>query len=180
MAAFRTTFEEMATANILLHIHDASNPEVDEHAAAVDALLTQLGMVDKPTLHVLNKADKCDADLLNGLAVKLQTLQSQVQTLVKDTLALIKTKVTELPDTIIDTIVAKLQSSLADAKSSVGQAVSGPLTALVNDAVSKLSVLIDNVINFAEGNINSSLVSLHFLCSQELLPGVAVPILPRR
>ena len=67
MAAFCTTFEEMEPANILLHVLDASNPEVDAHAAVVRALLTELQMDDKPMLHVINKADKCDAGTLKGL-----------------------------------------------------------------------------------------------------------------
>jgi len=82
MAAFRTTFEEMEPANLLLHVLDASNPEVDTHAATVRAVLTELKMVDKPMLHVINKADKCDAGMLKGLverydAVAISALDTQ-------------------------------------------------------------------------------------------------------
>jgi GTP-binding protein HflX len=57
VAAFRATLEELADAAVLLHVVDASHPAMDEHMAAVDALLAELDVADRPTILVLNKMD---------------------------------------------------------------------------------------------------------------------------
>ena len=62
MEAFKTTFEEIEPASLLLHVVDASNPEVDELYETVNRLLAELDYHDKPTLVILNKIDLCDAD----------------------------------------------------------------------------------------------------------------------
>src|SRR5262249_3998339 len=60
VAAFRATLEELADASVLLHVVDASHPAMLEHMAAVDALLTELEVVDRPTVLVLNKIDRME------------------------------------------------------------------------------------------------------------------------
>ena len=60
VAAFRATLEELADAAVLLHVVDASHPAMHEHMAAVDALLTELQVVDRPTVLVLNKIDRLE------------------------------------------------------------------------------------------------------------------------
>ncbi len=67
MAAFRTTFEELHEADLLLHVMDASAHDFEEKCEAVMDLLRRLELDEKPTLRVLNKADKCDAHTLRGL-----------------------------------------------------------------------------------------------------------------
>jgi GTP-binding protein HflX len=65
--AFRATLEEMADADLLLHVVDASDPDRDQHIRAVDQILGELGLAEKPRLIVWNKADKLapeDADHL--------------------------------------------------------------------------------------------------------------------
>jgi GTPase len=65
--AFRATLEEMADADLLLHIVDAADPDRDQHIRAVDQILEELGLAEKPRLIVWNKADKLspeDAELL--------------------------------------------------------------------------------------------------------------------
>ncbi len=57
MAAFRATLEEVAVADVLIHVVDASHPNVSEHIASVYDVLSELGAVDKPLITVLNKAD---------------------------------------------------------------------------------------------------------------------------
>ena len=61
VAAFRATLEELNEAAVLLHVVDASHPAMTEHMAAVDALLTELEVDDRPTLLVLNKVDRLEA-----------------------------------------------------------------------------------------------------------------------
>jgi GTPase len=58
VAAFRATLEELSDADVLLHVVDASHPAVEEHMAAVEGLLGELGVGDRPTLLALNKIDR--------------------------------------------------------------------------------------------------------------------------
>ncbi len=57
VASFRATLEEAIHADLLLHVVDASNLEAARQIAAVQTVLTDLHVADKPTLMVLNKAD---------------------------------------------------------------------------------------------------------------------------
>ena len=55
--AFRATLEELCYADLLLHVIDASNPEWQEQARVVEALVRQLGAEQTPRIDVFNKAD---------------------------------------------------------------------------------------------------------------------------
>jgi len=68
IAAFGATLEEVAVADALLHVVDASHPNVLEQIASVYEVLGELGAVDKPTITVLNKSDKVRQEDLNWLA----------------------------------------------------------------------------------------------------------------
>jgi GTP-binding protein HflX len=56
--AFKATLEEVVEADLLLHVVDASHPQAEAQIAAVNAVLQELGAMDKPTLMVLNKIDQ--------------------------------------------------------------------------------------------------------------------------
>jgi GTP-binding protein HflX len=58
IASFKATLEETRQARLLLHVVDASNTQAEEQIKAVNAVLKELGCADKPTLLVLNKADR--------------------------------------------------------------------------------------------------------------------------
>jgi len=58
IASFKATLEEARQAKLLLHVVDASNPFAEEHIQAVQSVLKELGCDKKPTLLVLNKADR--------------------------------------------------------------------------------------------------------------------------
>jgi GTP-binding protein HflX len=60
VAAFRATLEELTDADVLLHVVDASHPRMDEHMAAVEELLGELGAADRPMVLVLNKSDRLE------------------------------------------------------------------------------------------------------------------------
>jgi GTP-binding protein HflX len=64
VAAFRATLEELTDADVLLHVVDASHPSIEEHMRAVEALLRELGVADRPTVLALNKIDRLDTDAL--------------------------------------------------------------------------------------------------------------------
>lgn len=55
--AFKSTLEEAANSDVILHICDASSSEVDEQADVTIKLLAELGCKDIPMLTVLNKCD---------------------------------------------------------------------------------------------------------------------------
>jgi GTP-binding protein HflX len=57
IAAFRATLEEVQEAALILHVTDISNPHHAEHDAEVLKVLGDLGVKDRPRLHVLNKSD---------------------------------------------------------------------------------------------------------------------------
>ena len=67
VAAFRATLEELADADLLLHVVDASDPELDRKMAAVDRLLDELKLAEIPKLVVLNKTDLLDAETVAAL-----------------------------------------------------------------------------------------------------------------
>jgi GTP-binding protein HflX len=58
VAAFRATLEELGEADVLLHVVDASQPALEDHLAAVESLLEELEVGDRPTILVLNKLDR--------------------------------------------------------------------------------------------------------------------------
>jgi GTP-binding protein HflX len=68
MAAFRATLEEVEQASLLLHVSDISNPQHEEQDAEVVKVLHDLGVDDRPRLHVFNKVDRLDPAELSSLA----------------------------------------------------------------------------------------------------------------
>jgi GTP-binding protein HflX len=62
VAAFRATLEELAEADVLLHVVDASQPALDDHLEAVERLLEELEVGDRPTILVLNKMDRVESE----------------------------------------------------------------------------------------------------------------------
>jgi GTP-binding protein HflX len=69
--AFAATLEETRTADLILHVVDASADEatMTEMLQAVDAVLDEIGADDRPRLLVLNKADVLDAERREELAL---------------------------------------------------------------------------------------------------------------
>jgi GTP-binding protein HflX len=58
--AFASTLEELAEADLLLHVLDAADPDVEHHRAAVEHILTELELAGTPQLLVWNKADAAE------------------------------------------------------------------------------------------------------------------------
>ena len=57
---FRSTLEEAANADIILHVSDVSDPEAKEKTLTTEKLLAELGCGEIPVVHVLNKSDTVD------------------------------------------------------------------------------------------------------------------------
>lgn len=58
VAAFRATLEEVAEADLALHVIDAAAPDRDRRMTAVRAVLEEVGALDVPLLDVYNKCDQ--------------------------------------------------------------------------------------------------------------------------
>jgi GTP-binding protein HflX len=73
--AFRATLDELLEADILLHVIDISNSQFENQIAAVEKILEELEINDKPTIRVLNKSDcVADKDLLQTLCRRLDAV----------------------------------------------------------------------------------------------------------
>jgi len=55
--AFKSTLEQVRTADLLLHVIDVSHPSWEEHRRVVDEVLEEIGAGAVPRLAVLNKQD---------------------------------------------------------------------------------------------------------------------------
>lgn len=62
--AFRSTLEEAKYSDMILHVVDASNPEVDRQMFAVYETLQKLEIFDKPVITVFNKMDLVGDDFI--------------------------------------------------------------------------------------------------------------------
>jgi len=58
--AFRSTLEETADADLILHVMDASEPDIRERMEITQNILADLHCSDIPQIHILNKADLVD------------------------------------------------------------------------------------------------------------------------
>ena len=74
MQAFRSTFEETLEADLILHVVDAGDPELDMHLQEVDLTLQKLQAESIPRVLVFNKIDTVDPTLWSGLALKHKAL----------------------------------------------------------------------------------------------------------
>jgi GTP-binding protein HflX len=63
--AFRSTLEEVADADLLLHVVDVSGPDVDGRIAAVETVLREIDADHVPVLLAWNKSDLVEPDVLD-------------------------------------------------------------------------------------------------------------------
>ena len=64
--AFKATLEELAYADVLLHVIDISSPTWEEQAKIVEELIDQLGASKTPCIRVFNKSDAFSGELPHG------------------------------------------------------------------------------------------------------------------
>jgi GTP-binding protein HflX len=62
VAAFRATLEEVAEADLMLHVIDASAADRDRRIAAVRQVLEEVGATEVPLVEVYNKTDRLTSD----------------------------------------------------------------------------------------------------------------------
>jgi GTPase len=68
--AFRSTMEEVAGADLILHVVDGSHPAPEEQLAAVREVFRDVGALEVPEIVVVNKADAADPLILQRLLRK--------------------------------------------------------------------------------------------------------------
>ena len=59
--AFKSTLEEVKYADLIIHVVDASNPQMDEQMYVVYDTLRQLGAEGKPVITLFNKQDRLES-----------------------------------------------------------------------------------------------------------------------
>ena len=67
VTSFRATLEEVAQAEVLLHVRDAASTYGDEQKAQVEKVLGELDSLSKPRIEVMNKIDLLDPHERLGL-----------------------------------------------------------------------------------------------------------------
>ena len=91
--AFRSTLEEAKYADIILHVVDISNPNVDEQIITVYETLKQLEITDKPIITLFNKIDKVEeipiikdfnADVIINISAKKQIGFDEISNAIAD------------------------------------------------------------------------------------------------
>jgi len=69
VAAFKSTLAETRDADLLLHVIDAADPDIEERIGDVQRVLAEIGAQDVPQILVYNKLDKLAAVVGEGDAV---------------------------------------------------------------------------------------------------------------
>jgi len=65
--AFHSTLEEVAMADVIVHVMDASSPELTAHAQVTEQVLRELGVEEQPIIHILNKWDLVEPTAKPGI-----------------------------------------------------------------------------------------------------------------
>jgi GTP-binding protein HflX len=68
--AFRSTLEEVAEADLIVHVVDGSNEDPEGQISAVREVLGEIGATEVPELIVINKADAADPTVLARLTAR--------------------------------------------------------------------------------------------------------------
>jgi GTPase len=70
VASFRSTLDEANEADLLLHIVDAADPAMPSQLEVTRRVLSELGADKAPSLIILNKMDRVDAEAAQDLALR--------------------------------------------------------------------------------------------------------------
>ena len=79
VAAFRATLEEVASADLILHVRDIAHPDTDAQARDVDEVLEELGLAGEgapPRIEVWNKIDQLSGDERDTILARAEREQT--------------------------------------------------------------------------------------------------------
>ncbi|MBE0480900.1 MAG: GTPase HflX, partial [Dehalococcoidia bacterium] len=117
IAAFKATLEELAEADLLVHVIDIASNTAFQQAETVEQVLGELGLAEKPRLVALNKIDLLGGDIEPGGENKVQSYVEQIGARVR-TGALISASrswgLKRLLELIADALETSSARSLAD------------------------------------------------------------------
>jgi GTP-binding protein HflX len=65
--AFKSTLEEVAQVDMLVHVVDGSAPDAEQQVEAVGTVLREIGAFDRPELLVVNKLDVADPGVVDDM-----------------------------------------------------------------------------------------------------------------
>jgi GTPase len=68
--AFRSTLEEVADSDLIVHVVDGSHPDPEGQLAAVREVFAEIGAADVPELVAINKADVADPMVVSRLIAR--------------------------------------------------------------------------------------------------------------
>jgi len=124
--AFRSTLEEVADADVVLHVVDGSHPDPDGQLAAVREVLAEVDAASLPEIVVVNKTDAADPDVVQRL-VRRERRAVAVSARTGDGFeALVAALTDELPnpDVEVDVLVPYTRGDLVHRVHDEGQVVS--------------------------------------------------------
>jgi len=94
VVSFKSTLEEILNSRLLLHVIDASSPNIVKNIESVNKVLEEIGALSMPTIRIFNKIDL----LKNGKSdIMIETSQNDVfiSTLNKTGIDILKSKIEE-------------------------------------------------------------------------------------
>ena len=70
ISSFRATLEEINASDILIHVADASDPDLEDRIFSVEETLLKTKLIDHPRILVLNKIDLLTPNQRKMLEIK--------------------------------------------------------------------------------------------------------------
>ncbi len=74
MSAFRATLEELADADLLVHLVDISNARFEQQIKAVENIMSDLHLSEKPVLLVFNKSDLVEKEIAGAVCSRYNAI----------------------------------------------------------------------------------------------------------
>jgi len=113
VAAFRATLEELIEASVLIHVVDIASRDAPEQCQAVEDILTDLNLMDKPRITALNKIDLLlSSNVTWDEATAINFLSAQPATMGENTVLISAVKkwgLNKLLELVADTLTKTMQ-----------------------------------------------------------------------
>ncbi len=90
IASFRSTLSVVREADLLLHVVDASSPDIEQHIETTQKVLVEIGAESVPRQLVLNKIDQVEADMDRLILAKTYAGSIAVSALEPEKVALLR------------------------------------------------------------------------------------------